>query len=357
MKALVTGASGLIGANLVRELLCEQHSVRAFVRPSSDLTSLSGLDVEIAYGDVLEADTIAEAAAGCEVLFHCASIFRYWGYKPDELQSVAIDGTVNAIEAARRAGAKRVVLTSSSVILGSSPGLAARDEGDQIDDPFAAPYALSKVIQERVAFARAEALGVELVAVCPTMAVGPYDTYLSESNAVIVNYLRDPLRTTFAGGCNIVAVSDVARGHLLAALNGQPGERYVLGSQNLEWSMVHRMISELCGVSGPYVHANHTSSFLVGAFCELAAKLSKQPPPTTRVQAKMVGRFFWYKHDRAATLGYAPAPAREALARAVAWLVSSAHISRQLRSGLKLSEEVYRARAAIACPSPRQRRK
>jgi dihydroflavonol-4-reductase len=351
MKALVTGGTGLIGANLVRELLGERHSVRAFVRPTSDLRSLNGLDVEIAYGDVLEADTIAEAAAGCDVLFHCASIFRYWGHKSDELQSVAVDGAINAIEAAHGAGVKRMVLTSSSVILGSSTHLRARDETDQIDDPFATPYASAKAHQERAAFERAEELGLELVAVCPTMAVGPHDTYLSESNAIIVNYLRDPFRTTFSGGCNIVSASDVARGHLLAALKGQPGDRYVLGSQNLEWSMVHRMISELCGVSGPNVHANHTLSFLIGAFCEMAAKLSKQPPPTTRIQAKMVGRFFWYKHDRAAALGFAPIPAREALARAVAWLASSPHISRQLRCGLRLSDEVYRARVAIDRPA------
>src|SRR5438445_273295 len=121
MRALVTGANGLIGANVVRALLDAGHEVRAFVRDTSDLASVVGLDLEI---------------------------------------------------------------------------------------------------------------------VCPTMSAGPHGRQLGPSNAVVTTYLSDPFRLTFAGGCNIVSVEDVARGHLLAALHGRPGARYVLGGENLEWATI-----------------------------------------------------------------------------------------------------------------------
>jgi dihydroflavonol-4-reductase len=139
----------------------------------------------------------------------------------------------------------------------------------------------------------------------------------------------------------------VARGHVLAAEKGAPGERYVLGSENLEWADIHRAVSELCGVPGPFFFANHTGSYLAAAAHEALSMLTRKPPPTTRAQARMVGRYYWYRHDKAAaTLGFNPRPARRALAEAVSWLAAGPHVSRELRSTLKLSHEVYEARSA-----------
>jgi dihydroflavonol-4-reductase len=347
MKALVTGANGLIGANIVRELIADGHDVRAFVRPTSDLRSLAGLRIEIVQGDVLQPETILAAANGCDVLFHAATIFAYWGHPVEELQSVALQGALNVVEAARRAGIRRMVLTSSSVVLGSGIRRTLRNENSEMRDKDVPVYVTTKVDQERAAGARAAELGLELVAVCPTISVGPYDYRLSPSNAVIISYLKDLFKLTYPGGCNIVSVRDVARGHILAAEKGIPGERYVLGSENLEWADIHRVISELCGISGPFFYANHTSSYLAAVANETLSWFTRKPPITTRVQAKMVGRYYWYSHERAAALGFRPKPARQALAEAIAWLSASAHVSRELRATLKLSREVYEARRAM----------
>jgi dihydroflavonol-4-reductase len=347
VKALVTGANGLIGANLVRALLAAGHEARAFVRATSDLRSLSGLDVETVYGDVLEPETIVAAADGCDVLFHAATVFAYWGHTPDELENVAVNGGLNVVDAAKRAGVRRLVLTSSSVVLGSSARPAPpRDERSEMREKNAPPYVISKVEQERAAFARAEALGLELIAVCPTMSVGAHDYRLSPSNAVIMTYLKDPFKLTYPGGCNIVSALDVARGHVLLAERGTPGERYLLGSENLEWPDIHRAISELCGVPGPFFFTNHTGSYLAAVANEAVSLITRKPPQTTRAQARMVGRYYWYRHDKAAALGFDPRPARQALAEAISWLTTSPHVSRELRSTLKLSREVYEARAA-----------
>lgn len=347
MKALVTGANGLIGANLVRELLDAGYEVRAFVRATSDLRSLAGLDVEIVYGDVLQPETIEAAANGCDVLFHAATIFAYWGHTTDELESTAIKGALNAVESAKRAGVRRLVLTSSAVVLGSSTRPSVRDENSEMSEKDAPPYDVSKVDQERAAFARAAELGLELVAVCPTVSIGAHDYRLSPSNALIITYLNDPFKLTYPGGCNLVSARDVARGHVLAAEKGVPGERYLLGSENLEWPDIHRAISELCGVPGPFFFANHTGSYLAAATVEAFSWVTRKQPTTTRVQAKMIGRYYWYRHQKAASLGFNPRTVRRALAEAVSWLAASPHVSRELRATLKLSREVYEARTSM----------
>jgi len=347
MKVLVTGATGLVGANLVRALLADGEEVRVLVRPGSEKRGLSGLSVEAVEGDVLDRPSFRSAAQGCEVVYHAASTFAYWGHSEEALHRTAVEGALHAVEAAREAGVRRVVLTSSSVTLGSSTRAVPLDESRAADDPEASPYDRAKVRQEAAALERARSLGVELVVVCPGVVVGPHDFRLSQSTRIILAYWDDFLGTTWPGGCNIVHAADVARGHILAAERGVPGERYVLCSENWEWSLVHRTIAELSGLPPPRVLAGHTACYLAAAWMEAWASVTGTPPRSTRAQARQVGRFYWYSHKKAAALGYAPRPARAALADAIAWLlVASPHVSRALRARLRPSSEVQRAREA-----------
>lgn len=349
MNVLVTGANGLIGANLCRALIKSGYRVRALVRKSSDLTAIQGLSLDLVYGDVLNPETLYAAAEGCEIVFHAAAVFAYWGVADSDLERVAVEGTSNMMVAARAASVRRFVLTSSSVVFGFSTYLAVRTEADQPDDTYSSPYCLSKLHQERAAIKLAAELDLDLVVVNPCITVGPNDAKLSPSNAIIVAYLSDPFRTTFPGGCNIVSVRDVAEGHILAAEKGGRNERYLLGSENMEWSLIHRTIAELCGVPGPQIYANHTASYLAAAMQELWAQFAKTKPLTSREQAKMVGQFYWYSHAKAAVeLGYGPRPARQAIAEAIAGLVSGPHFTADLRRKLALGREVYDARKALS---------
>jgi len=350
-RALVTGATGVIGASLVRALLGAGFAVRVFVRASSDIRGLTGLDLEYAYGDLLEEATIAQAAKGCRLFFHAGTPFAYWGIGAEFVEQVAVQGVLNALSAAKAAGVERFVLTSSSVTLGSTRSKEILDEQNVVADPAASPYAASKLHQEQTAFAKADELGIPVVAVCPTVTVGPYDFRLSESNAILVNYLRDPFKATFPGGCNIVSARDVAAGHVLVATLGQPGHRYLLGSENVEWSTVHRMIADLCGVARPYAVANHTSSYLAGLYWEAFASCTGRRPQTTRTQARMVGRYYWYTHARAEALGYRPMSTRQACAEALSWLVASEHVPMSLRRSLRVSPDLFRARRSWASPN------
>ena len=349
MKALVTGASGLIGSNIVRALLARGHAVRGFVRPTSSLSGLEGLPVDVARGDVLSPSDLSQAVQGCDSVFHAAAHFAYWGKTAAELERVATEGTANVLTAARRGGVSRTVVTSSSVVFGYELDPIERDESDgPVATEGEAPYVQAKEQQDRLALELARDLGLSLVTACPTMSVGPASPSLGPSNAIVVTYLRDPWRTTYPGGCNIVSARDVGLGHVLLAEKGVPGQRYLLGGENLEWSDLHRLISSLCGVSGPRVVANHAACYLAAAAEELRAALAGEPALTTREQAKMVGRYYWYRSAKARALGFRPRSARTSLAEAVAWLAASPSISREVRAQMQLSDEVYAARAERA---------
>ncbi len=340
MKALVTGSNGLIGSNIVRVLLSQGHEVRGLVRGASDLRSLHGLDVEQVQGDVLDPASLEAAMQGCDMVFHAAGIFTYWGHDEQQLEAVVLEGTRNALEAAACAGVGRVVLTSSSVSCGSSPRPESRDERDKLRDRDAPSYYLMKAQQEREALELADELGLDLVAACPAVTVGGPDNRLLPSNAIILNYLNDPFSFTFPGGCNVVHVEDVALGHLLVAEKGERGQRYLLGSENMLWTDIHQTIADLCGVRGPTLTVTLTAAYLAASAMELTARWTKKAPSSTRAEAKALGRYYWYRSDRAEALGYRPRSSRRALAQAIAWLIESPHVSPAMRSLLHPSAEV-----------------
>jgi dihydroflavonol-4-reductase len=345
MRALVTGANGLIGANLVRELLRAGDEVTGFVRGRSDVTGIADLPIRMATGDVLAPETLAAAMEGQDFVFHTAVAFSYWGPTPEAMARTAIDGSLNVIEAAAAAGVRRVVMTSSSVTLGAAYSPDVRDEEAAAeDDPDESAYVLAKIAQERAASEAARRLGVEIVFACPTMTVGAFGAALGPSNGLITAYLADPLRLTWAGGCNIAAASDVATGHRLLATRGSPGARYVLGGENLDWRQIHGLVAELAGVATPRTQASAVTCWGIALAEEARARITGKSPLATRAQARMVGRYYWYSHARAAALGYRARLARAALAGALEWLSATPHVSRETRAGMRLAREVQAAR-------------
>jgi dihydroflavonol-4-reductase len=347
MKVLVTGANGFIGSNLIKALLSKGYKVKAFVRKTSDLRSLEGLKVELAYGDILVKESIEDALKGCSIIFHVAGVFSYWGYDTDELINNARQGMQNVMEAVQQSNIKKVVLTSSSVTLGSTKQkriISEQHPGD-FDENLA--YVTSKIEQENMALQLADLHNIDLVIVNPTLTVGGADYGLTESNHMIVNYLQDLFKTTWIGGCNIVSVEDVANGHIIAAEKGKSGERYILGSENFEWSEVHTILSELSGLPGPYLTAYHTSAFLASAFHEVVSTFTGKTPSSSRQQAKMVGQYYWYDHSKIARLGYTPKYGKEALIATVSWLAGSEHISASIRAMMNLSPLIHNYRNGI----------
>jgi dihydroflavonol-4-reductase len=322
--------------------------VNALVRPGADTRALDDLAVTVVRGGFASpADDAAlvAAMAGCDLVFHAAMHFSYERRRHAELEAAAVAGTARVLRAARAAGVGRVVLTSSAVVVGYSERPEARDEtaspGVQAEAP---GYVGAKIRQEALAFALGRELGLEVVAACPALTIGPHGTTLGPSNGALLAYLADPTRSTFPGGCNVVSTADVAAGHWCVARHGRPGERYLLGGENLSWAALHGLVAELAGVAPPRVVLNHGLAHVAAGVEEWRARRAGRPPLATLEAAEMVGRWYWVTHARAAALGYTPRPARRAVAEALAWLVASAHVSRELRAGLRLHDDVHAVR-------------
>ncbi len=350
MRALVTGASGLIGAHIVRALLNDGHEVRVMVRETSRRDALAGLPVSLIVGDVLRADRQLDAAcADCDVVFHAAAHFAYTGFSSAMLHATAVAGTNNILQSCARMGVSRAVVTSSSIVFGYNElGKSIDEHRGVASSDGEPPYVAAKIAQHQRTLELGHKLRLDVRLACPTMTLGETSTRIGPSNGLILAYLADPFRCTFFGGCNLVAARDVAQGHLLISEHGTAGEYYLLGSQNLHWRQIHKMIAELAGVPPPVQELNHTSTYLAATADELHATMNGRSALATREQATMVGRYYWYSHAKAAALGYTPMSARNALVEAISWLAASSHVSREVRTGMHLAPDVYRFRATIS---------
>lgn len=347
MKVLVTGANGLIGSNLIRELILKGYEVTALVRHSSNLQSIKKLKINLIIGDILDFDSLIKASKNCEFIFHTVSIFTLQSKVNAKHDLIALKGTENIIKAAQHNEVRRVILTSSSVVFGSNKSALIHDENNEITDFDEPPYIFTKKNQQDVAFNYANELGVEMVSVCPTMVLGPHVYSLGPSSSIIISYLNDLTRATYQGGCNIVSSLDVAKGHIIAAENGINNETYIIGSENLNWEEIHNTISELCGVEAPLWTCNYTAGYVASGFHELIRSISKKPILTSRGQAKMIGKYYWYTHKKAEQIGYSPISSHDALALAISWLSESEHITRRMRISMTLSDRVYQAKEKL----------
>lgn len=330
MNVLVTGANGLLGANLVRALLRDKHRVRVLVREKSDTRGLHGLDVERVVGDVREPRPVRAAVDGCELVFHAAAVFSYWGYSREEMMDTVREGTGIMVEACRDAGVRRIVLTSSTSVLGgnTSPEPLSEDAPLNEDGP---DYFQSKAVQERLAVQMAKELGVDLAVVNPAVFVGPNDFRPSQSAQTFTGFLRDPFKLSYPGGLSLVHVEDVARGHLIAAQQARPYERHILAGENLRWGEFHEMLAVLTDGPGPRIRVNRSVAYAAAAIMELVAAIIRRPPPATRALASQVGRFFWYRSDKMRRLGYSPRAAKSTLRDTLTWWTKSPHVSRRER--------------------------
>jgi dihydroflavonol-4-reductase len=320
------------------------HEVRALVRPTSDLRGLAGLACEQVLGDVREASAMRAACDGCDIVFHAAAIFAYAGYDKADMMSTASEGTSTVLRAARDAGIKRVVVTSSTAVLGGSTHPTPLDESAELLSQDVPDYFVSKAAQEKLAIREAQALGLELIVVNPAVILGPYDFRPSTSLATITSYLKDPLKLSYPGGINIVHAADVARGHILLAERGEPFERYIVGAENWQWPTIHRAIADLAGVAGPRLTVGRTGAYIGATFMELGSKVTRRPPMATRGMAKQVGRYFWYTHAKAAALGYRARPVHDTLRETLGWLLDSHHLSDKQKQALSPRTEVLDVR-------------
>jgi dihydroflavonol-4-reductase len=317
---LVTGASGFVGSHLVRHLVRQSTPVRALVRTSSRRDLLEGLPVEFVEGDLRNPDSLDRACRGVGRVFHVAADYRLWAADPSEIYESNVDGTRNLIEAARRAGVERFVYTSTVATIAVPRADSLPNERTQASlDEMIGHYKRSKFLAEREAVLAAES-GLPIVIVNPTTPVGPGDAKPTPTGRIIVDFLTGRMPAYVDTGLNVVAVEDVAAGHVLAAERGRTGERYILGHRNMTLKEILDALAAITGLRSPRVRLPHAAAYMAGLADTLMARLRGREPQIPLDGVRMSRHKMFVDSSRAVReLGFVSTPVEPALERAVRW--------------------------------------
>ncbi len=322
MKTLITGATGFVGSAVLRRLLDEGHEVRALVRPSSDRRNLDGLSLDVAVGDLCDADSLRRAVKGCNALFHVAADYRLWVPKSEEIFRTNVDGTRALMLAAADAGVERIVYTSSVATLGLNKDGTPADETTPVSlDQIISPYKRSKYIAEDTVRLLASQQGLPVVIVNPSSPIGPRDVKPTPTGRLIVEAARGRMPAYVNTGLNLLHVDDVARGHLLAFQKGEIGQRYILGGQNMTLREILTAIAAIVGGTPPRVQLPHNLVLPIAFAVEAWARLSRGGAPFVTVDGvRQAKKLMYFTSDRARKqLGYASRPVENALFDAIEW--------------------------------------
>lgn len=230
-KVLVTGCNGFIGSHVVSALLQRNYQVRGLIRENSDLSNIKNFDIELVYGDVRYQDDIYEALEGVDAVIHTAAVYRFWIKDPQLFYDTNVGGVTNLLEAGSRRGIDRMVLTSTASLLAHSDNGGLPDSEKQLPSH----YKRSKYRAERNALSFDDS-SLEVVVASPTVPIGPGDIGPTPTGRMILEFLRGKMKAFLEMKFNLVAVEDVAQGHVLALEEGQPGTRYILGNKNMALS-------------------------------------------------------------------------------------------------------------------------
>ena len=324
-RVFVTGANGFIGSRIVHHLVARDYEVVALVGADLDRENLGDVEVETREIDLLDEHGLLEALEGGELLIHSAACYAFWHPDPMHIYRVNVNGTQNVLQAAAQHGYGKIVYTSSTATLTPSINRELETEESLFDlRSFQGNYKCSKVIAE-IAVLREIARGLPVTIVHPTTVVGTGDRRPTPTGTLVVHFLNGLMKAYADTMLNIVDVDDVAEGHILALERGVPGQQYILGGENLSMSDVTAMLSELTGIPAPRVRIPPRALLLAGRVAEWIADHVTHRRPVVDVEAALHALSNRATHSGRAQkeLGYRPAPARVALAKAIAWFLES----------------------------------
>ena len=338
MKVLVTGATGFIGGNLARELWRLGYEVRALVRPGSNQLTIEGTGILPVEGDILDRPSIERAVKGCEAVFHVAAAYTFWSRDPSKVYRTNVEGTVNVLQAATKAGVSRTVYTSTVGTIGIPKNGLGTEDTPVDSKSIRGNYKDSKFKAELEAMTLATR-GMPLVVVNPTAPVGPWDVKPTPTGKIVLDFLKGNVPAYLKTGMNLVDVADVVDGHILALEKGKSGERYILGNQNMSLKEIFETLSRLTGLSAPRIRVPYWLVVGIGYADRFVEGTLLRREPAIPVEGVLASKIPAYVTcDKAVKeLGQPQRSIENALERAITWFADHGYIGEiQLKTRTKV---------------------
>lgn len=302
MRVLLTGATGFLGNNLLRQLLQAGHEVQITVRPGAGGRALDGLEYDPIYGDLSDVDRLVSEASEFDVLIHSAALIQIGWSRLDESRKVNVQATKKLAEFCRRAG-RRMIHVSTVDTLAHAPDGQPRSESDRDPNKPSISYVVSKREAEQ-AMEQQITQGLDGIIIHPGFMLGPWD-WKPSSGEMMLAIANGPTPLAPAGGCSVVDVRDVAQGILAAIERGRSGERYILGGANVTYLELWQKMAAVVGKRGPKRKLPNWIARTAGVFGDAAAKLMRKEPVVNSGATTMGQLNHFYSSEKAANeLGY-----------------------------------------------------
>jgi dihydroflavonol-4-reductase len=329
MRLFITGATGFVGAHVARMAAAQGAELRLLARASSDVSRLpAGADVVV--GDLREPEKFASALAGCDAVIHVAADYRLWVPDPAEMYKANVEGTRTLLRMAREAGVRRVVYTSSVATMGfKSDGTVVDEETPVSEREMIGHYKRSKWMAEQVAIEAARA-GQEVIVLNPTTPIGSLDTKPTPTGRIVVDFLNGNFPAYVDTGLNLVDVDEIARMHLVALERGTPGERYILGGENLTLKQILDRLAAISGLPAPSMKVPHAVAMAFAFFDETLTGKMRGKEPRATVEAVRMGRKMMFASSAKAEreLGLKVMSVEGALLSACAWFYKNGYVDK-----------------------------
>jgi dihydroflavonol-4-reductase len=328
MKAFVTGATGFVGSHVARALAAQGADLRLFVRATSRTDNIADLPAEVTVGDLRKPESLKAAMSGCDFVFHVAADYRLWVRNPEEMYQANVEGTRAIIQAAQESGVRRVIYCSSVATMGfKQTGEIVNEETPVTLANMVGHYKRSKFMAEQIAL-EAGRKGANVVVVNPTTPIGEFDIKPTPTGRIVVDFLKKNFPAYVDTGLNLADVKEVARGHVLAMEKARPGERYILGGENLTLKQILDKLAEITGLPSPTMKVPHGVAMGFAAFDQFFTGIVLGKEPRATLEAVKMGRKKMFASSAKAEreLGYQVLPVEEALRRAVAWFQTHGYV-------------------------------
>ncbi len=352
-RALVTGATGFVGASVARRLLERGREVRLLVRRSSDRGNIEGLDAEIHFGDLRDASAVSGAVAHCGEVYHVAAEYSFWSRDASSIYESNVAGTRNVMDACLQHDVERVVYTSTVGTIGLGGAAVERDAdhvGFDENSPFAESqlcghYKRSKLEAEKTALAYVSQ-GLPLVVVNPSAPIGPWDRKPTPTGKIIVDFVRGRMPAYVDTGLNIIHVRDVAEGHVLAAERGRVGERYILGNRNMTLAGILELLGKLTNRPAPRIRIPYPIAWMAGFLSTSVANRITRRPPSIAIEAVQMAKhkMFFNAAKAVNELGLPQTDVEQAFRDAVDWFAPRGYFDNSTGDGSPTGERAWQSR-------------